>query len=208
MSIKQQVIPCDAGALDRFLNGSLSQNETARLTAHLDSCSNCCAALEARAAQPQYWSEAESLLRPSPFDVQQSPGQDDDDGTDFFTDRFGDSSDGAPRQPLHIQNVLSALHPTDDPAMLGRIGPYEVSGVIGSGGMGVVLKGVDRSLDRTVAIKVLAPHLASSGAARKRFSREAKAAAAVLHPNVIAIHSVANDLSLPYLVMPYVRGVS
>ena len=74
--------------------------------------------------------------------------------------------------------------------------------------MGVVLKASDQSLDRTVAIKVLAPHLASSGAARKRFAREAKAAAAVLHPNVIAIHSVSNDEALPYLVMPYVRGTS
>ncbi|MGB5336820.1 MAG: protein kinase, partial [Woeseiaceae bacterium] len=74
--------------------------------------------------------------------------------------------------------------------------------------MGVVLKGHDRSLDRTIAIKVLAPHLASNGAARQRFSREAKAAAAVLHPNVIAIHSVSNGGELPYLVMPYIRGAS
>jgi serine/threonine protein kinase len=74
--------------------------------------------------------------------------------------------------------------------------------------MGVVLKAVDKSLDRIVAIKVMAPHLATSGAARKRFAREAKAAAAVLHPNVIAIHSVSNDEVLPYLVMPYLRGTS
>ena len=94
------------------------------------------------------------------------------------------------------------------PQMLGRLGGYEVSGVVGAGGMGVVLKAIDKSLDRTVAIKVLAPHLATSGAAGKRFAREAKAAAAVLHPNVIAIHSVSNDESLPYLVMPYVRGTS
>ena len=88
------------------------------------------------------------------------------------------------------QNVLAALGPTDDPEMLGRLGGYEISGVIGAGGMGVVLKAFDKSLDRSVAIKVLAPHLASSGAARKRFGREAKAAAAVLHPNVVAIHGV------------------
>src|SRR3990172_541001 len=74
--------------------------------------------------------------------------------------------------------------------------------------MGVVLKAIDKSLDRTVAIKVLAPHLAASGAARRRFAREARAAAAVLHRNVMAIHSVSNDESLPYLVMPYLRGTS
>ena len=70
---------------------------------------------------------------------------------------------------------------------------------------------LDRSLDRMVAIKVLSPHLAASGAARQRFAREAKAAAAVLHPNVIAIHGVSSGddgAALPYLVVPYVRGSS
>jgi serine/threonine-protein kinase len=59
-----------------------------------------------------------------------------------------------------------------------------------------------------VAIKVLAPHLATSGAARKRFAREAQAAAAIVHENVIAIHGVDEALGLPYLVMPYVKGES
>ena len=54
----------------------------------------------------------------------------------------------------------------------------------------------------------LAPHLAASGSARKRFAREAKAAAAILHPNVIAIHGVSNDQRLPYLVMPLIPGES
>ena len=74
--------------------------------------------------------------------------------------------------------------------------------------MGVVLKARDPSLERIVAVKVMAPHLASSGSACQRFARESKAAAAILHPNVIAIHSVYNDGPLPYLVMPYVRGES
>ena len=64
------------------------------------------------------------------------------------------------------------------------------------------------SLNRFVAIKALAPHLASSGAARQRFAREAQAAAAVIHENVIAIHGVAETDVLPYLVMPYERGIS
>ena len=65
-------------------------------------------------------------------------------------------------------------------------------------GMGWVLKGFDTALNRYVAIKVLAPHLAASGSARKRFAREARAAAAVVHDNVIAIHGVAewNGLAL------------
>ena len=149
-------------------------------TSHLNTCENCRRSLEQLAAEPESWTEAERLLKPSHFDslsTEAAPG---------FAAMMG-----SPRQPLQIQNVLDALGPTDDPEMLGRLGGYEISGVVGAGGMGVVLKAIDKSLDRTVAIKVLAPHLASSGAARKRFAREAKAAAAVLHPNVIAIHSVS-----------------
>jgi eukaryotic-like serine/threonine-protein kinase len=92
--------------------------------------------------------------------------------------------------------------------MLGRLGGYEIVGIIGAGGMGVVLKGFDSPLNRYVAIKVLAPHLATSGAARRRFAREAQAAAAVVHPHVISIHAVSADGELPFLVMPYVRGMS
>ena len=54
----------------------------------------------------------------------------------------------------------------------------------------------------------MAPHLANNATARKRFSREAKAAAAVLHPNVIPIHCVSSDDAIPYLVMAYIRGGS
>ena len=65
--------------------------------------------------------------------------------------------------------MLKLLAPTDDERMLGRLGTYEVAGVVGSGGMGVVLKAFDAALNRYVAIKVLAPHLGSSGTARKAF---------------------------------------
>jgi serine/threonine-protein kinase len=74
--------------------------------------------------------------------------------------------------------------------------------------MGIVLKGYDRELKRLVAVKVLAPHLAQSPLARKRFAREAQAAAAVVHPNVLAIHQVQPTGRLPFLVMPLVAGES
>ena len=69
-------------------------------------------------------------------------------------------------------------------------------------------KGFDRELKRCVAIKVLSPHLAASSLARKRFAREAQAAAAVVHPNVLAIHQVQPAGRLPFLVMPLVAGES
>lgn len=197
MNLNLRTIPCDPDRLESFLSGALSDAEERELHLHLNTCEHCRRTLEQNAAEPGAWHEAENLLKPSEFD---SPPLDESSDSSFLK--------CPTRQPLQIQSVLEALGPTDDPEMLGRLGGYEVSGVVGAGGMGVVLKAIDKSLDRTVAIKVMAPHLASSGAARKRFAREAKAAAAILHPNVIAIHSVSNDESLPYLVMPYMRGTS
>jgi serine/threonine protein kinase len=74
--------------------------------------------------------------------------------------------------------------------------------------MGVVLKGFDPALQRPVAIKVLAPHLTSSPTARKRFLREAQAAAAINHDHVVTIHAVDEADGLPYQVMQYVAGRS
>ena len=195
MTRDSETQPCGREQVDAFLAGGLRGPREAEFTRHLNDCEACRDELQRRAADPEEWHEARELLRPA-----SAPGPDD---SDHDLPPLCDS-----RPPLAIRQVLDALGPTDDPAMLGRLGGYEVSGVIGAGGMGVVLKAVDRALDRVVAIKVLAPHLAASGAARKRFAREAKAAAAVLHPNVIAIHGVAHDEPLPYLVMPYVRGSS
>ena len=92
--------------------------------------------------------------------------------------------------------------------MLGRVGAYEIVGILGRGGMGAVFKGYDAALNRFVAIKMLLPHLAASGAARKRFAREAQAAAAVVDDHVMAIHGVSEWKSTPYFVMPYSRGLS
>jgi uncharacterized protein (TIGR03067 family) len=196
MKLNVSTGPCDSRRLEALLCGNLSEAEERELTLHLNTCEDCRRALTEQAAAPEAWREAEMLLNPAAF-----VADSDDDDCDAGLPQSS-------RQSLQIQNVLDALSPTDDPRMLGRLGGYEISGIVGAGGMGVVLKAVDPSLDRTVAIKVMSPHLASRGAARKRFAREAKAAAAVLHPNVIAIHSVSNDEALPYLVMPFVRGTS
>ena len=83
-----------------------------------------------------------------------------------------------------------------------------MTNLLGRGGFGVVLKAHDPALGRVVAIKVLAPQLATSAAARVRFAREARAAAAVVHDHVVAIHAVDSWNDLPYLVMPFVAGRS
>ncbi len=103
---------------------------------------------------------------------------------------------------------LDFLAPPSHPELLGRLGRYDIERVIGKGGMGLVLKAHDSELNRVVAIKVLAPHLAGSSAARRRFAREAQAAAAVLHPNVLPIYNVESEGKLPYFVMQFVAGQS
>jgi serine/threonine protein kinase len=124
------------------------------------------------------------------------------DGTTTFF--YPDSSRGDALEGLS----LNFLRPGETADSLGKLGPYEVTGIIGRGAMAVVLKADDAGLRRMVAVKVLAPELAADSAARKRFLREGQAAAAVVHPHVVAIHGVGEEDDLPYLVMEYVDGVS
>ncbi|MCC9609489.1 bifunctional serine/threonine-protein kinase/formylglycine-generating enzyme family protein [Blastopirellula sp. JC732] len=100
---------------------------------------------------------------------------------------------------------LSYLLPSDNPESLGRLGHYEILEVIGRGAFGTVLRAFDEKLQRVVAIKVLAPQMAATSPARKRFLREARTSAAVRHENVVAIYAV-EDEPIPYLVMEYIPG--
>src|SRR5262249_11593254 len=98
--------------------------------------------------------------------------------------------------------------PPPGPGALGRLDHYEVLEVVGWGGTGVVLRARDTKLQRVVAVKVLAPRLAASAAARRRFVGEAQAAAAVRDDHVAAIHAVSDEGPAPYLVMEFVSGVT
>ena len=104
------------------------------------------------------------------------------------------------------QMLENVLQPPTHPETLGRLGRYEVEKVIGFGGMGIVLRGFDRELHRPVAIKMISPRLSSNGTAKERFLREAKAAGALLHPNVIGIHDISESNGVPWFVMPLVVG--
>jgi len=181
--------------LREFLDNRLTADQETALVRHLDTCSACQQRLELLAADVDDWSDVQEMLSAG------REGQCDAAG--------GDTPDPAATDDRVDQKPsLDFLAPTDDPAMLGRLGTYEVAGVIGCGGMGIVLKAFDRALSRNVAIKVLAPQLAISASARRRFAREAQAAAAVVHEHVVPIHAVAEARGLPYFVMAYVPGES
>ena len=87
-----------------------------------------------------------------------------------------------------------------------RLGPYEILAPIGAGGMGEVYRARDRKLDRDVAIKVLPESLAADPDRLKRFEREAKAVAALSHPNILAIHDYGTHEGISYAVMELLEG--
>ena len=169
------------------------------ISRHLESCQHCQDRLALGAADTEQWDEVQRQL---------------------FTGGIAD--------PEYVQSLAARqrwkrpqawtdataqrlLSPPSHPEMLGRVGRYDVERLIGHGGMGVVLKAHDTELNRPVAVKLLAPHLAQNGAARKRFAREARAAAAVVDEHVVAIHNVepGDDSSQPpFLVMKYIAGGS
>jgi serine/threonine protein kinase len=78
--------------------------------------------------------------------------------------------------------------------------------VAGRGGMGVVFRATQLALDRAVALKVIAPHLAQDAAFRERFQRESKIAASIDHPNVIPVYEAGELEGTLYLIMRWVDG--
>ena len=194
--------------LANVLSGSVPADQLTGLQEHMEDCSTCQANLESLAADDLFWKKASSILSDtkSISDLSKSRSLKHSSISLMIDEEIA--------EPDSVNETFELLDPAAHPEMLGRIGNFDVSEIIGRGGMGVVYKGFDTELNRPVAIKVLAPHLAASGIARKRFAREAQAAAAVQHPNIVPIHSVnataADSVSpnRPYLVMTLVSGKS
>ncbi len=198
LNMKQHTAHCDDDILLRLLQFDDDQPPPSPATHHLNHCALCQLRLEELAGEGDHWqlvqrslsgdhARQSNTVAPNPWEARRH--------------RRVSSS-------VHEAAAKQMLSPPSHPEMLGRIGRYEVERIIGSGGMGVVFKAFDTELNRSVAVKVLAPYLAGNGAARKRFAREARAAAAVVHEHVVAIHNVETDGQLPFLVMPYIAGES
>src|SRR5262245_65381264 len=87
-----------------------------------------------------------------------------------------------------------------------ELGTYRIVGTLGAGGMGEVYRARDSRLDREVAVKVLPTRLAADPDALARFRREARAVAALSHPNILAIHDVGTEDGVDYAVMELLEG--
>ena len=196
---------CSDEALLSILTGDDSESDANHLLERVENCATCRQRFEELSANPKEWHRARQMLI----------GLDSTGALRSRHNLTSHASDSRSDMESHARNQRWAesmsrqlLGPPSHPEMLGRIGRYEVERLIGSGGMGVVFKAIDTELNRPVAIKVLAPYLAGNGAARQRFAREAKAAAAVVHEHVVPIYNVESDGESPFLVMHYVSGES
>jgi Tol biopolymer transport system component len=87
-----------------------------------------------------------------------------------------------------------------------RLGPYEVQSALGAGGMGEVYLARDTRLDRTIALKVLSPEVASDPAFRTRFEREARLISSLSHPHICILHDIGRDNGVDYLVLEHLEG--
>lgn len=146
--------------------------------------------------------EAAGSFLDIPAADQMSPGADSSITNTFIGDP--DREDDDERAPAEAE-FCKHLQPATRTGWMGRLGHYEIEAILGRGAFGIVAKAFDEKLHRVVAIKLLNPELAATSPPRKRFLREARTAAAVMHENIVAIHAVEEE-PIPYLVMEYISG--
>ncbi len=223
--------PCpDAQVLQDLLLGRLPGSAGEPLYRHLEECARCTElaltfhagdwlldALRAQAGQTEAEDAAVVGLirtlrclgppRPGPETGDSDPGKEQDADKDRPTVLFHTpqpQDEGAEG----LGDLCGFLAPTEGPDEIGRLGPYRILKVLGAGGMGVVFQAEDPALQRSVALKAMRPTLAASGPARRRFLREARAAAALEHDHVVAIYQVGEDRGIPFLAMQLLKGES
>jgi len=201
----------ETGELERLIRGRLTESRAAVVTEHVGFCPECQERMESLAAggDPaltktvrlcrQQAPPRDSAMWPALSAVAQEVAS-----TGLYSRGADTDAEGSGELDLNF------LQPANNPQLIGRLGEFEIKRVVGRGGMGVVLHGYDTHLQRDIAVKVLDPLLADNEVARIRFCREARAAAAVTHDNLVAVHQVNEDApsGLPYLVMQLVVGES
>ena len=148
----------DDSLLQRFLESDVSTVEEDAVVAHIAECKQCREKLRTLTGGDDVWEQlgeslgAKSAKLNAEWDLNET---------------IEDMGSVGRRDLKHIQSLLG---PTDDPTKIGRLGQYEVCGIIGRGSAGVVVKAMDTRLNRFVAIKLLTPAYSNLGSSRRRFS--------------------------------------
>lgn len=191
-----------------FIAGKLPE-ELARIhEPHLAVCSKCVERAEELSASD---TKSEDSLTDSLRGVSDSHAflsQDDSDAIERLIKSLSLVDGATPRIPVSGDELRRVLGEPLRDGDLGSLSRYRIVDVIGAGGMGVVFRGIDPVIERSVAIKVLRPSLGSDRGAVRRFRREACAMAAVAHPYVATILEVGEANGLPFFTMPWLEGQS
>jgi serine/threonine protein kinase/Leucine-rich repeat (LRR) protein len=222
----------DVEVLKQFLTGQCAEQDAAALEEHLLQCDRCAETVNRLMAEDPM---AEMLRRPRPVAAEEGEGepvkalinrlcrlQGNTDAPAAEATAAGTppetplesvphraaalAAEASPASAAVTRELYQFLAPSQAPDELGRLGPYRVLRVLGTGGMGVVFQAEDPRLRRSVALKVMKPDLAASGTARQRFLREAQTTAALEHDHIISIYQVDEDRGVPFLAMPLLKG--
>ena len=186
----------EASTLDRLLHGLIPGPEGEELTRHLETCPSC-APRSAASGGPD---RLTTLLRAG-------AGRTTDPDLPAILDRIRHRTGGATAGGDETGADESLpVAPPEGPGEWGRLGPYRVLGLLGTGGIGLVYRAEDDRLGRAVALKVLRPRFARRATARDRFLREARAAAAVQDDRVVTIYEVGEAGGTPFLAMELLDG--
>ena len=192
--------PCPS---DEVLHRALASVESGvtdgHLQAHLDRCQDCRDRLERIAGGSI---TGDTLRRALSVAPPTSPKL--MDTIDRLSSRAVASGPGAAPRYDDLEPWIESSDADEATTLDG----YVLLECIGRGGMGVVFRARDPAQDRVVALKAMLPELARDDRARERFLREARAIAAVQHPNIVTLHAVSEVDGLPYLIMEYVEGAS
>ena len=114
--------------------------------------------------------------------------------------------DRYPQYRVELERRLSDIARAPSSKLPATLGDYRVLGLLGEGSMGRILLAEDVKLGRKIALKTMRPELAIDESLKRRFLREARAAASVAHDHIVAIYEVGEDRGMPFIAMPLLKG--
>jgi hypothetical protein len=192
----------DREVLSKFMLGQIADDDAGRVEAHLARCRRCVETVETLAVQDALVEAVQSqhgapigpispvvegmMERLSSLRLPRAAVATDVRGPDESTAR--EHLIARPGEPQVTEDVYDFLSPPDGSGEIGQLGSYRVRRLLGAGGMGLVFLADDPQLHRPVALKVMRPTLARNDDARRRFMREAQAAAALQHDHIVTIY--------------------